>query len=262
MNENYIVPILIAGSILIPMFMFYFTVFIIISKNRQRKNEAEKKELEFQYEKQLLQTTLEVQEKGLNQLSQEIHDNIGQRLTGVLANLITINSSSELPRQHLIGDAREQVSMALKDLRNVSHVLNSKYVNKIGLEESVSKEIEYLNSYNDINFDLQIDEDHNKNNRELSPEKELMIFRIAQEALSNIIKHADATEVALILQYEENIFTLKIKDNGRGLPEDKKPDSGIGLITMKQRAEVMRGILEISSNKDTGTTITLKVPYE
>jgi len=261
MRDNYIIPILIAGSILIPMFMFYFTVFVIASKNKQRKNEAEKKEIEHQYEKQLLQTMLEVQEKALNQISQEIHDNIGQILTGIHANLITLSSGYATDTHALIEDTKNQVSQSLKDIRNLSRVLNSKYINKIGLEESLRKETEYLSSYSNINFEIVLDEKE-ADETLLTAEKELMVFRVAQEALANIVKHAHATHVKITLRFLKDIFSMEINDNGKGFDVSDDKITGIGLINMHQRAEVMKGNLKIRSDRNSGTTITINVPYE
>lgn len=258
MDDNYLIPILVAGSILIPMFLFYITTFVIISKNKQRKNEAEKKQIEFQYEKQLLQSMLEVQEKAMNQISQEIHDNIGQVLAGVHMNLISVSNGLITDTTQIISDTKNQVSTALKDLRNLSHVLNSKYINKIGLEESLRKETQYLGAYNSIKFEIDI----NDGDTHLSPERELMIFRIAQEALSNIIKHADATMVTIKIDYRPTLFHIDIADNGRGFEQDTNNAKGIGLMNMQQRVEVMNGTLHIASARDSGTKITINIPYE
>jgi two-component system, NarL family, sensor kinase len=257
--DKYIIPILIAGSILLPMFMFFVTTFIIISKNRQRKLQLEKKEIEFQYERQILKAKLEVQEKGLNQLSQEIHDNIGQVLTSVYANLITVLNSRNFDTNPLIETTKNQVSHALKDLRNISHVLNSEYVNRIGLEESIKKELDYLSSYHNLNFKFSFDADIDN----LPPGNELMVFRIAQEALTNIIKHANASIITITISEDDHNFTMTIVDNGVGFIDSDERARGIGLLTMQQRAKVMNGSLQIASTKQSGTRLALTIPiYE
>ncbi len=258
MNDSYIIPLLVAGSILIPLFMFYITTFVIISKNKQRKSEAEKKQMEFQYEKQLLQTMLEVQEKAMNQISQEIHDNIGQVLAGVQMNLISLSAGMVTERDRMVRDTKDQVSQALKDLRNLSRVLNSKYINKIGLEESLRKETQYLGTYNKIQFEIDVEE----GDRSLPPERELMVFRIAQESLSNIIKHAAAANVRIVLGYLPSGFSMMITDDGKGFDQEDSDSAGIGLMNMKQRVEVMSGSFNITSAPGTGTTITIHIPYE
>lgn len=258
MNDSYLIPILVAGSILIPLFMFYITTFVIISKNKQRKNEAEKKQLEFQYEKQLLQTMLEVQEKAMNQISQEIHDNIGQVLAGVQMNLITLSAGGADNPAQIARDSKEQVSQALKDLRNLSRVLNSQYINKIGLEESLRKETQYLGSHSKIQFEINVAD----GDKQLPAERELMMFRIAQESLSNIIKHAEAEHVRIEIAYRPEVFSMSIADDGKGFDAKDGRDAGIGLINMKQRVEVMQGKLDISSTPGKGTKITIHIPYE
>lgn len=259
MKDDYIITLFIAISILIPLFMFYITTFVIISKNKQRKNEAEKKQMEFQYEKQLLQTMLEVQEKAMNQISLEIHDNISQNLTSVNANLIALSAGEVADPKLLLGDTKSRVSQAVIDLRNLSRVLNSKYINKIGLVESLKKETEYLGTHNKkTTFAIDV----TPGDYDLRSEVELMIFRVAQESLSNIIKHADATHVRIAIVYLPEAFEMIIADDGRGFDQENSSGGGIGLMNMKQRVEVMNGTLNIASAPGSGTTITIKIPYK
>ncbi|WP_420831758.1 sensor histidine kinase [Polluticoccus soli] len=219
----------------------------------------EKQEIEFQYERQLLKTKLEVQEKGLNHLSQEIHDNIGQVLTSVYANLITVLNSQNFDARELIEITKNQVSHALKDLRNISHVLNSGYINRIGLEESIKKELDYLSSYHAIEFTTSFDGEIDN----LPPDKELMVFRIAQEALTNIVKHANASQVTIAISQDNHDLKMAITDNGIGFADTDEAPKGIGLLTMQQRAEVMNGSLKLTSTQRLGASLILTIPaYE
>lgn len=224
----------------------------------------EKNELKLRYENELLHTRLEVQEQALNQVSQEIHDNIGQSLSVAQANLDFLTGVSDaIQSQKLIDDSRRILHKALNDLRNVSHVLNSENINRIGLEESLRKELDYLSSYNKIQFYLHADGEPDA----LSNEQELMIFRIAQEGLANIIKHANASEVQIRLDYKPSHFEMSIQDNGIGIKMEAEKNGngsgkGIGLINMKQRAKVMNGQLSVASPTAGGTTVTLNLPYE
>ncbi|WP_276132348.1 sensor histidine kinase [Polluticoccus soli] len=225
----------------------------------------EKNELKLRYENELLHTRLEVQEQALNQVSQEIHDNIGQSLSVAQANLDFLTGVSDTAQsQKLIDDSRRILHKALNDLRNVSHVLNSENINRIGLEESLKKELDYLSAYNKIQFYLHADGEPDS----LSNEQELMIFRIAQEALANIIKHAEASAVQIRLEYKPMHFEMCVEDNGVGIKNDEKNGNGngngkgIGLINMKQRAKVMNGQLSVVSPPAGGTIVTLNLPYD
>lgn len=219
----------------------------------------EKKEMQFQYENQLLQTRLEVQEQALNQVSQEIHDNIGQALSVAKVNLSLLTSGQGNGKtMDILNESNQIIAKALTDLRNVSHVLNSEYVNRIGLEESIKKELDYLKSYNRIQFELTTNGDSDN----VTNEKELLIFRIAQEALANIIKHAHATKIMISLYYQPQQFEMNIQDNGLGINSTnlENANKGIGIINMKQRAKLMKGSLEINSAQAGGTIIKLNIP--
>jgi signal transduction histidine kinase len=258
-NDTSLIPLLIAGSIVTTLFVFYIILFIIINKNKHRRYQMEKKEMEFRFANELLLTRLEVQEQALNQVSQEIHDNIGQTLSIAQLNLLSINKNNDvLLHAELIENSKSLLAKAITDLRNVSHVLNSDNINRIGLEESIKKELNYLSSFRNLKFEVTTSGEPDN----LSDEKELMVFRIAQEALANIAKHANASFVQVNLQYQPSSFAMEIKDNGIGFNADeKKKDerSGIGLSNMKQRAAVMEGDFILSSGSG-GTTINLTIP--
>lgn len=218
----------------------------------------EKKEMEYRYENELLHTRLEVQEQALNKVSQEIHDNIGQTLSIAQLNLLTfnMNNNNAAEQNSIIENSRSLLAKAIEDLRNVSHVLNSENISRIGLEEAIRKELNYLSSFNNLKFDFQLSGEPD----DLSDENELMVFRIAQEALANIIKHAKASFVIIKLQYLPDGFAMTIADNGVGMAISEKTEgAGIGVINMKQRAEVMKGSLDIDSSSE-GTKIHLRIP--
>lgn len=219
----------------------------------------EKKEMEYRYQNELLNTRLEVQEQAINKVSQEIHDNIGQTLNIAQLNLSTLDIQHNLDEQKsLIENSRILLAKAIDDLRNVSHVLSSENITRIGLEDAIKKELNYLGLFNNLKFDLQISGEPD----ELTDENELMVFRIAQEAIANIIKHANASSVIIDLQYHTEYFIMTISDDGIGIEKDKPgKSSGIGIINMKQRAEVMNGSFEIESGKE-GTKILIKIPYD
>lgn len=258
MNEHYLIPLLISGSLLITLFGFYLTIFMIIQKNKDRRYQLEKREIEYRYENELLHTRLEVQEQALNQVSQEIHDNIGQVLGAAQMNLFAVTSNHyDMSKcTEFIEDSKSLLAKAIDDLRNVSHVLNSEFINRIGLEDAIRKELAYISSFHKVQHEVTIRGD----SFDLSKEEELLIFRIVQEALNNIAKHAQATYVHIELNYEPTNFVLHITDNGIGFDTSvPKKNSGIGLINMWQRAKLINGKLEINSAPAKGTKISLFV---
>jgi signal transduction histidine kinase len=256
LNDNNLIIFLVAGSVLITLLVFYITIFMVIQKSKTRRFQMEKRELQFRYENELLQTRLEVQEQALNQVSQEIHDNIGQALSVAKVNLNMLGSTLTGETADLVNDSKEIIAKALTDLRNVSHVLNTENISRIGLEEAIKKELEYLKSYSKIQYELSADGDSDN----VTNEKELLIFRIAQEALTNIVKHAKATKITILLYYHPGSFEMNICDNGIGFADKDENSKGIGIINMRQRAQLMKGTMQINSPQAGGTTIKLNVP--
>jgi signal transduction histidine kinase len=130
-------------------------------------------------------------------------------------------------------------------------------VRRTGLKEALLKELAYVDGLKKQDCDLEISGDHYS----LSPEHELLIYRVAQEAIHNCIKHAKASTIKVLLGYEPQLFTLTISDNGAGFNlADQSAARGIGISHMKHRAKVMESELAIHSELARGTTITLKVP--
>lgn len=259
MNDNYLIPLLISVSVVITLFIFYLTIFMVINKSKQRRFQMEKKEMEYHYRNELLHTRLEVQEHALNQVSQEIHDNIGHSLSLAKMNLSAILNSGGPIDPKLLQQSYNLLNTSIEDLRNVSHVLNTQHVSHIGLEEAIRKELRYISAFNSFNTEIVC-----SGEKDLSDEQELMIFRITQEALTNITKYANATKVNISMDYGPENFHMEITDNGVGFnPDEMETDKskGIGLANMQQRIKLMRGALNIESAKFAGTAIKLSIPY-
>lgn len=243
-------------TFVIAMFASSLVLFVIQYKRRHQMHLMETERLEQQYKAQLLETRLEVQEQSLKYFSEEIHDNIGQALTLVKLNLYEVK---QLTKENEVGIIIEQgtvvLTKAIGDLRSISHRLNGDFVANEGIEKMLSKELEYLNSSKAITAVIDIRGD----SFSLGPEKELMIFRIIQEAIANAVKHSGSRNIQVVLDYEQPMFTATVKDDGRGFEEGKSKTSGIGIINMRSRAELLKGKLDIFSKQDEGTIIQLQI---
>lgn len=257
MMENYIAPIFLAGTVLIGLFIFFLVSFLVTQKQKQNKLLLEKQRAAYQYQTELLRTKLEMHELAMNQISREIHDNVGQILGLAIIHLITLSSSATPTQQQAIESISSLVSNAISDLRNISHSLNSDYIKRIGLHEAIQKEIDSLSRIQKMEATVTI-EGHSSF---LNAEQELFIFRIVQEALNNIIKHAQANVISVNMHYHEHQFRLQLSDNGVGFDIDTAYNEGVGLLNMRQRAELLKGTLEIQSDKNYGSTIRLIIDH-
>lgn len=258
MTETNTIITFIFGSLLFTLFAFFIILYIIVQKRKQIRHILEKQEMQHKFSKEVLKIQLEVQEQTSRNLSEEIHDNIGPVLSFAKLNMHNISSKTDDDSlRKYANESKEHLTQAIADLRTISHTLNGSYILKAGLIPSVEKELGYVSTAKEINctFDTRGDI------YPLGEEKELLIFRIIQESVANIIKHAAAENIKIDAVYEENRFSVSISDDGIGFEGDgDHEDAGIGLNNMHNRARLLGGNLTISSTKNAGTTIYLIIP--
>jgi signal transduction histidine kinase len=217
----------------------------------------EKEDLKNSFDKLLLESKYEIQEQTLKNISQEIHDNIGQVLTLVKVNLININPEQPTQVQERLADSQQLVSKAIRDLRDLSKSLNTDYVMDMGLVKSIEYELEQMDKIGAYTTELHITGEAYR----IEPQRELILFRIYQEVLNNIIKHAAATHVSVQLHYAPALFNLVVQDNGKGFDVQavlNNKDAGLGIRNMYNRAALTGAAFDIASNSS-GTTIAIRL---
>ncbi|HEY6976971.1 MAG TPA: ATP-binding protein [Chitinophagaceae bacterium] len=209
-------------------------------------------DLKSQYETTILQSQLEIQEQTFRNISQEIHDNIGQVLSLAKLNLNTIlqNGASEK-----IALAEELLGKAITDLRDLSKSLHPEKIIDIGLTNAIRHELQLVQKTARLSTEM-IAEEKEIN---LSNEKSIIIFRMIQEILHNIIKHAKAKNVTLAIKSKGDQTIIEIKDNGRGfdLANLKSTDTGIGLKSIQQRCALINASCDIQTMPGMGTFVQL-----
>ncbi|HMG66422.1 MAG TPA: ATP-binding protein [Chitinophagaceae bacterium] len=217
-------------------------------------------ELKFDHEKNLLHTQLEMQEQTFQHISREIHDNISLLLTLAKLNLNTLDWDHPTKAKSQIDSSLEQISKAIIDLSDISKSLSTELIINHGLIQALEKEIGKIREARLFELDYKI----SGNTVFMDSQKELVIFRIIQEAFNNIIKHAKATSVTLSLDYVVDHIEVLVKDNGKGFCIDavnKTKESGAGLDNMQKRATMFNGTTRIDSSLNSGTCIFITIPY-
>mgnify|MGYP006292941147 CR=1 FL=1 len=199
-----------------------------------------------------------------NRLARELHDTLAHTLSGLTLSLEAIKIKLGQERediQKLLEHALENTRTGLSETRRALKDLRVKQLEDLGLKIAIRNLATEAASRANFQLDLQFSDSL----PELSPDVEQSIYRIAQESLENIIKHAQAQHVSLALTYNTEILTLMIRDDGIGL-ETTKADSqnSLGLKGMRERAEMINAHLELFGHKNQGTTIklTMEIPYE
>lgn len=225
---------------------------------KKNKLIQEKQLMKTQFEQELLQTQLEIQEQTLKTISEEIHDNVGQVLSLAKLNLNTVGNISDEQAQLKIDSTKNLVSKAINDLRNLSRSLHGESIGEIGLQEAIANELKIVQNTGHFKTDLKITGQVYK----LDPQKEMVLFRIVQEALHNAVKHSNAAHLQVSASYHADHFTLTISDDGTGFEPDQLAASkaGIGLKSMQNRAALIGAAFALQSSKNKGTSIIIKLP--
>lgn len=242
------------------LFVFFsLTMFFVLFY--QRKKLLHKEQLKFlkeQYEKEILKTQLEIQEQTFKTVSEEIHDNIGQVLSLVKLHMGTMDLRNPMQLKQKIDDSKDMLGTAIRDLRDLSKGLNSDFIAEMGIELAIKHEMKMLNktglyktSFNTTGASIRLD---NKS--------ELIIFRMVQEVLNNIVKHAEATAIAVCLCYEQHSIKIAIEDDGKGmrLPDKNRlqKEEGAGIKNMQHRAELIGADFKIESDIGIGTKVLIR----
>ena len=260
-NLSQQVVVIIISSVFLLVVAIGIILLVFIYQKKQHLYVREKEQLKVDFEKQILESKLEIQEQTFKYISQEIHDNIGQvlSLAKLTINTMTANDAEVLNEK--IDSSKNLVGKAIEDLRNLSRNLNTDYITDLGLSVSVENEIKILR--NASQYDIEVIREGNE--YRLPHQQELIIFRIFQEVLQNIIKHAGATCITITFYYKPNSFILEISDNGIGfnasvLNEGRKDPVGIGVLNMRHRANLISADFIINSQAGNGTVVKIKLP--
>lgn len=255
-NDDQIILIIVAGTALLLLLGFFMVGFLLLFQKKQNKNRLEKVELRAAFEQELLKTRIEIQEETLNYVSREMHDNITQVLSFVKLNLGLLGNKLQEPEKTKLNDNRELVAQTITDLRNLSKSLSFEHISALGLVKTLELEAIRINKSGLINMDLLVEGEAYS----LGEQRELVLFRIFQEALNNALKHADAANLKIGLYYNTQMFNLTIQDDGVGFqPELLNDKSGSGLRNMTNRAGLIGAEAVISSSPKQGCTIKLSL---
>jgi signal transduction histidine kinase len=197
------------------------------------------------------------QEVERRRLARELHDETGQALTSILLGLRAVDEAGE-PEQiaKAVSDLRELVVATLQDVRRLAVQLRPKALDDFGLGPALERLVQTFSESSGIRVDLesQLGEDR------LPTEVETTIYRILQEALTNVVKHAEGTRVSILLVRRDSTVTAVVEDDGRGFqPDDVRSDS-LGLDGMRERVALHDGRLTIETAPGSGTTLRVEVP--
>jgi signal transduction histidine kinase len=229
-----------------------FVLFIIRFKMKQGLHFLEKKKMSEEFSMQLMQSQIEVQETTMSMLGQELHDNICQQISSTkLIAAYAIRRPEEA--QKMLVEIEGHLGKTIDDIRLLTKSMDKEWLEKFNLIANLVTEVNRINASQMLNIRLRT-----LSRLFLETDKQLMLFRIIQEALQNAIRHAGASQIEIIINTDNvNINTL-ITDNGRGFTVDDRT-TGLGMRNMKHRTDLLKGnITWTSAGK--GSIVHISIP--
>ncbi|MCM5663307.1 sensor histidine kinase [Galbibacter mesophilus] len=254
-NEKEVISLIIYVSVLIVILIVFVVTFFLAYQRRKTELLIEKADQLRKFELELSKAQTEIQEQTFKNISWELHDNIGQLLSVAKMQLNMLQY--DLPEEKRKGfeEASNVLGQGLKELRQLSHTLNTDFVSKIGLQESIENEINRFKRLNFLNIEYEVEgEPYN-----IDKKDEIIIFRIYQECFSNVVKYSKASVLKILLKYSDSELFVSATDNGVGF-DAASENEGTGLMNMRKRAELIGADFSIKTQKDEGVSVTLRYP--
>ena len=212
-----------------------------------------------EYEGEIIKTIIKTQEEERYEIGGELHDNVCQILTSSKIAFKMIEKSLPENKIPVFNDGIETLNLAFKEIRNLSHRLAPAFFDDTTLEQAFKNTLKAFNVGNSYKIILQFDDAFK--DYPVSKEFQLNLHRILQEQLSNILKYAKATTIAVEGFIKNNQLVLSIGDDGIGF-NCNYASTGIGLSNMKRRAELFNGKLLINTAPGKGCKLTVEIPLK
>ena len=255
-----VIFIVVIGSLLLILLVAFIVLSVFYYQRSQLRNSKAMEDLKNSVQKEMLVAQLEIKENTLNTIAQEIHDNIGQVLSLAKLNLTKVVITDSVSEAEKINTSRDLIGKAIQDLRNLSKTLNTNYIGEHRLSELIRTDIDMIEKVGDYKINLHLAGDENL----LGSQYQLIVYRIMQEALTNIIKHAQGSKVEISLRYLPSSLHLVISDNGIGFDVKKflsqNEGRGSGIYNMEHRTRLIGGTFLYESIPGEGTVLTVVLP--
>ena len=227
-----------------------FTVMFDVTERRQAEQRA----------RALLEKLVNVQEEERRRLALNLHDQLGQQLTALKLMLGHLKSASEDVAEQRLDDIVALVEQMDRDVDFLAWELRPAALDDVGIEAALETFVRQWSAQHGVPAEFH---SSHWDAARLAPPVEINVYRIAQEALNNVAKHASATQVSILLERRGDEAMLIVEDNGRGFDADRVgspgPHGGMGLAGMRERAEMIGGTVQIETRPGKGAAIFLKV---
>jgi len=211
---------------------------------------------------QFVESVLTAQEEERRRISRELHDQTGQSLMSILVGLRAMEDSETIEAAREVAESlRHMTSQAMKEVERLAQGLRPAILDDMGLEAALKRHASDFAHTHRIEITVDV---IGIGEERLSPNIEVALFRVTQEALTNVAKHALANRVSILLERHDSHIQLVVEDNGVGFqtiaPENGLSPTQLGLYGMKERVDRLDGTIDIESSVGHGTTIHVRIP--
>lgn len=256
-KQNFIKNIIIVSIIVLIILVIIIAVVIYRKKQVEQKAELD---AEIAAQKEIrIKSIIEAEEKERRRIAQDLHDGVGQILSAAKLNLSGLESQIKLEDQKqkdAFKNALDLIDDSVKEVRAVSHNMMPNTLIKLGLASAIREFITKIGNVPNLKVDLEIV----GLDKRIDENTETVLYRVIQEIVANIIKHAKATEISLQLIKHEKELSIMIEDNGVGFDTSKiNSFEGIGLKNIISRIEFINGTVHFDSTLNRGTTVVIEV---
>ncbi len=239
-------------------------LFVLMHQRQYQRYLNDKEQIRTLYQRELLQSQIEIQNHTLQQIAEELHDHIGQLLTVAVMRLNTLEDEVTEPgAQQSVQQTREVVITIIDDVRTLTKTLNHDTVRRFGLLPSLALELERIQRAGRVRTQLITTGEPYS----LGEQVETVLLRMAQESLNNALKHAHAPMLIITAAYQFDTFVLTTRDDGRGFRAEEvaiRPleEAGSGLSNLSRRAGLLGGTCTIVSRPGEGTRVEIRIPRQ
>jgi two-component system, NarL family, sensor histidine kinase UhpB len=199
---------------------------------------------------------LQAQEEERRRLARDLHDEVNQALTAILLRLQALSQAAPPDLSDELGEVKKLVNQAMSELLQLARQLRPTALDDHGLLPALATHVRRFAAQTGIEADLRTAGEASS----LAPDQEIAIYRVAQEALANVARHADASRVEVDLEADAAGLELRVRDDGRGFDPVGSGPRGLGLDGMAERARLVGGELTIDSRLGAGTELVMRVP--
>jgi signal transduction histidine kinase len=251
----------IISTLLLLFFGILLVYYFFHQQKKRYQHMQEVTELRESFNQILLQSKLEIQEQTLDHIAKELHANFSH-----LVSLININLSAILAESHgkikeNIQETKSLTKQLMADLKALSVSLNSDYLIKTGFSKALGTELDRLCKTGRYKVTVSKTGEQYR----IKPDQEIILYRLCQEILNNIVKHSGAKEITVLLDFASSYLKIQITDDGKGFDikaakENNTEKESTGLMNMNNRARLINAELIIDSEPGKGTSVSVLIP--